>query len=67
MYKLPEMPREPVYDESKGEIRYKSAKRMIDVRGVEEIHTELIHNQYGLAVKSGGFIRFEDFDYVRVS
>lgn len=64
-YKLPKMPPEPVYDMEKGEKKYKTTKRMIEARGVEEVHTELIHEQYGLAAIYGGFITAEDFKFVQ--
>ncbi|ETN77238.1 hypothetical protein RB195_011100 [Necator americanus] len=63
--KLPKMPDEPFYDPEKGEKKYKTTKRMIEARGVEEVHTELIHEQYGLAAISGGFISAEDFKFVQ--
>ncbi|CAB3402326.1 unnamed protein product [Caenorhabditis bovis] len=63
--KLPVMPSEPFYDAEKGEKKYKSTKRMIEARGVEEIHTELIHEQYGLAAVSGGFISSDDFKFLQ--
>ncbi|EPB71772.1 ribosomal protein L16 [Ancylostoma ceylanicum] len=63
--KLPKMPPEPFYDPEKGEKKYKTTKRMIEARGVEEVHTELIHEQYGLAAISGGFISAEDFKFVQ--
>uniref|UniRef100_A0A1I7T2H0 Large ribosomal subunit protein uL16m n=1 Tax=Caenorhabditis tropicalis TaxID=1561998 RepID=A0A1I7T2H0_9PELO len=63
--KLPAMPAEPTYDLEKGEKKYKSTKRMIEARGVEEVHTELIHEQYGLAAVSGGFIDSDDFKFIQ--
>ncbi|WKY01989.1 hypothetical protein Q1695_015753 [Nippostrongylus brasiliensis] len=63
--KLPKMPPEPVYDMEKGEKKYKTTKRMIEARGVEEVHTELIHQQYGLAAISGGFISADDFKFIQ--
>ncbi|KAK0414494.1 hypothetical protein QR680_011463 [Steinernema hermaphroditum] len=62
--KLPSMPTEPFYDAEKGEYKYKTTKRMIEARGVEEIHTDLIHKQYGLAAISGGFISSADFKFL---
>uniref|UniRef100_A0A1I7Y6Q0 Large ribosomal subunit protein uL16m n=1 Tax=Steinernema glaseri TaxID=37863 RepID=A0A1I7Y6Q0_9BILA len=62
--KLPPMPAEPFYDAEKGEYKYKSTKRMIEARGVEEIHTDLIHRQYGIAAISGGFISSADFKFL---
>lgn len=56
---------EPTFDPEKGENKYKTTKRMIEARGVEEIHTELIHRQYGLVAKSGGFISAADFKYIQ--
>ena len=38
---------------------------MIEARGVEEVHTELIHEQYGLAAVSGGFIDSDDFKFLQ--
>ncbi|VDM42012.1 unnamed protein product [Toxocara canis] len=64
--KLPPMPAEPTYDLEKGEKKYKTTKRMIEVRGVEEVHTELIHGQYGIAAVTGGFITPQDFDFIQV-
>ncbi|CAI5444680.1 unnamed protein product [Caenorhabditis angaria] len=64
-FKLPVMPAEPFYDGEKGEKKYKSTKRMIEARGVEEIHTELIHEQFGLAAISGGFISSDDFKFIQ--
>uniref|UniRef100_F1LCW8 Large ribosomal subunit protein uL16m n=1 Tax=Ascaris suum TaxID=6253 RepID=F1LCW8_ASCSU len=63
--KLPPMPAEPTYDLEKGEKKYKATKRMIEVRGVEEVHTELIHGQYGIAAVTGGFISSADFAFVQ--
>uniref|UniRef100_W6NIB9 Ribosomal protein L10e L16 and Frag1 DRAM Sfk1 domain containing protein n=1 Tax=Haemonchus contortus TaxID=6289 RepID=W6NIB9_HAECO len=63
--KLPKMPPEPEYDPDKGEKKYKTTKRMIEARGVEEVHTELIHEQYGLAAVSGGFISADDFKFIQ--
>ena len=39
---------------------------MIEARGVEEIHTELIHQQFGLAAVSGGFLSGKDFKWLEV-
>jgi len=39
-----------------GEEPYKTSHRLIEARGPEEIHTELIHNQFGLAAVNGGFL-----------
>uniref|UniRef100_A0A0N4ZG77 Large ribosomal subunit protein uL16m n=1 Tax=Parastrongyloides trichosuri TaxID=131310 RepID=A0A0N4ZG77_PARTI len=63
-FKLPPMPTEPTYDPALGEKKYKETKRMIEARGVEEIHTELIHKQYGLAAINGGFISAKDFKFI---
>ncbi|CAI4221083.1 unnamed protein product [Auanema sp. JU1783] len=63
--KLPVMPPEPFYDAEKGERKFKSTKRMIEARGVEEIHCDLIHEQYGLAAVSGGFISSDDFKFIQ--
>lgn len=40
---------EPFYDPELGEKKYKTTERMIEARGVEEVHNSLIHKQYGLA------------------
>uniref|UniRef100_A0A0K0DWQ9 Large ribosomal subunit protein uL16m n=1 Tax=Strongyloides stercoralis TaxID=6248 RepID=A0A0K0DWQ9_STRER len=63
-FKLPPMPAAPNYDLDIKEKKYKDTKRMIEARGVEEIHTELIHKQFGLAAVSGGFITPKDFTFV---
>ncbi|KAI6177128.1 Ribosomal-L16 domain-containing protein [Aphelenchoides bicaudatus] len=47
--KLPQLPMEPTYDLAAGERKYKATERMVEARGVEEVHTSLIHKQYGLA------------------
>lgn len=65
--KLPQLPMEPFYDAELGEQKYKSTKRMIEARGVEEIHTSLIHKQYGLAAVSGGMLRPTDFKLLTVN
>lgn len=39
---------------------------MIEARGVEEIHTELIHQQFGLVAVSGGFLSGKDFKWLEV-
>lgn len=54
--KLPPMPNEPTYNPELGEEAYKTSHRLIEARGPEEIHTRLIHNQFGLAVGSVFFI-----------
>jgi len=59
--KLPQLPMEPYIDVEAGERKYKTTERMIEARGVEEIHNSLIHKQYGLAAISGGFLRPTDF------
>uniref|UniRef100_A0A158R4X6 39S ribosomal protein L16, mitochondrial n=1 Tax=Syphacia muris TaxID=451379 RepID=A0A158R4X6_9BILA len=63
-YKLPKMPPEPTYAAEKGEKKFKTTKRMIEGRGVEEVHTELIHKQYGLVAIYGGFISSADFNFI---
>ncbi|GMR41809.1 hypothetical protein PMAYCL1PPCAC_12004 [Pristionchus mayeri] len=63
--KLAAMPMEPVYNMEAGELKYKTSKRMIETRGVEEIHTELVHEQFGLAAISGGFISSHDFKFLQ--
>ncbi|CAK5084510.1 unnamed protein product [Meloidogyne enterolobii] len=65
-FQLPAMPSEPVYDEALGEVKKKLNRRMIEARGYEPIHTELIHKQFGLAAISGGFITGADFAYLQV-
>ncbi|KAK6102375.1 Ribosomal protein L16p/L10e family protein [Brugia pahangi] len=64
-YKLPAMPEEPTYDPALGECKYKSSKQLVSIRGVEEVHTELIHKQYGLVAVAGGFISAYDFNFIR--
>ncbi|CAK5117976.1 unnamed protein product [Meloidogyne enterolobii] len=64
-FQLPAMPPEPVYDEALGEVKKKLNRRMIEARGYEPIHTELIHKQFGLAAISGGFITGADFAYLQ--
>ncbi|VDK80413.1 unnamed protein product [Onchocerca ochengi] len=64
-YKLPAMPEEPTYDSALGEQKFKTSKQLISIRGVEEIHTDLIHKQYGLAAVTGGFISAYDFNFIR--
>lgn len=59
--KLPQLPMEPAYDIAAGERKYKATERMIEARGVEEIHTSLTHKQYGIAAISGGMLRPTDF------
>uniref|UniRef100_A0AC34GPW0 Large ribosomal subunit protein uL16m n=1 Tax=Panagrolaimus sp. ES5 TaxID=591445 RepID=A0AC34GPW0_9BILA len=63
--KLPPMPPEPTYNPELGESKHKTTKRMIEARGVEEIHTSLIHRQYGLMAITGGFISSHDFKYLQ--
>lgn len=58
------MPAVPNYNAEAGEKKHKQTKRMIEARGVEEIHTELIHKQFGLAAVTGGFISSKDFTFV---
>uniref|UniRef100_A0A915N176 Large ribosomal subunit protein uL16m n=1 Tax=Meloidogyne javanica TaxID=6303 RepID=A0A915N176_MELJA len=64
-FQLPAMPPEPVYDEALGEVKKKLNRRMIEARGYEPIHTELVHKQFGLAAISGGFITGADFAYLQ--
>lgn len=63
---MPPMPEEPTYDPALGEQKFKTSRQLVDCRGVEEIHTELIHKQYGLVAVSGGFIESSDFSFIRV-
>uniref|UniRef100_A0A0N5BVS7 Large ribosomal subunit protein uL16m n=1 Tax=Strongyloides papillosus TaxID=174720 RepID=A0A0N5BVS7_STREA len=63
-FKLPPMPSEPAYSSELGEKKFKETKRMVEARGVEEIHTELIYKQFGLAAVSGGFISSKDFNFI---
>lgn len=60
------MPPEPSYNQSIGETKHKQTKRLIEARGVEFIHTELTHQQYGLAAVTGGFIKSSDFAFLQV-
>jgi len=53
---LPTMLSEPVFREDLGEEAHKTSHRLIEARGPEEIHTELIHNQFGLAAVAGGML-----------
>jgi hypothetical protein len=64
--KLPQLLMEPVYDAELGEEKYKTNKRMIEARGVEEVHNTLIHKQYGLAAVSGGMLRPQDLNMIMV-
>lgn len=64
-FKLPAMPPKPTYLPELGEKEYKTTKRIIEARGVEEVHTELMHNQFGLAAVSGGMISPDDFDFIQ--
>jgi len=63
-YKLRVPLAKPVYDEEKGEREHKTTKRMFEARGVEEIHTQLLHKQFGLAAITGGFISSDDFELI---
>ncbi|KAI6215372.1 Ribosomal-L16 domain-containing protein [Aphelenchoides besseyi] len=65
--KLPPMPTEPFYDSEAGEAKFKTTKRMVEARGVEEVHNTLIHKQYGLAAVSGGFIGPKEFKLMTTS
>lgn len=60
------MPAEPFYDASRGEVKHTENRRSIEARGVENIHTELIHRQYGLAAITGGHIDAKDFAFIQV-
>lgn len=60
------MPTEPFYDVARGEMKHTENRRSIEARGVENIHTELIHQQYGLAAVTGGFIDAKDFAFIQV-
>ncbi|MCP9263585.1 39S ribosomal protein L16, mitochondrial [Dirofilaria immitis] len=64
-YKLPAMPEEPTYDPALGEQKFKTSKQLVSIRGFEEIHTTLIHKQYGLVAVTGGFISAYDFNFIR--
>lgn len=64
--KLPTMPPEPTYDPELGEKKHKQTQRLIEARGVEFVHTELTHRQYGLAAVTGGFIKASDFAFLQV-
>uniref|UniRef100_A0A915D539 CWH43-like N-terminal domain-containing protein n=1 Tax=Ditylenchus dipsaci TaxID=166011 RepID=A0A915D539_9BILA len=62
---LPPMPAEPVLNADIKEKKHAHTKRMIEVRGFEQIHTELIHKQFGLAVVSGGFMKLDHFNFIQ--
>ncbi|GMR33995.1 hypothetical protein PMAYCL1PPCAC_04190, partial [Pristionchus mayeri] len=49
------------------ETKYKTSKRIIETRGVEEIHTEQVHEQFGPAAISGRLISSRDFIQVSFS
>lgn len=66
-FKLPLLPMEPTYDTEAGEKKYKTTERMVEARGVEEIHNTLIHKQYGLAAVNGGMLKPSDFKFLTVS
>ena len=63
---LAPMPTEPIYDAELGEEKYKTTKRMVEARGVEEIHNTLIHKQFGLAAVSGGMLGPTEFKFLQV-
>ncbi|KAI6188507.1 hypothetical protein M3Y98_00362300 [Aphelenchoides besseyi] len=65
--KLPPMPTEPVYNPDAGEEKYKTTKRMVEARGVEEVHNTLIHKQFGFAAVTGGFIGPKEFKLLTTS
>lgn len=52
--KLPAVPKIPIFYE--GELPQKTGRRLIEMRGPELIHTELIHKQYALQVSAAGFV-----------
>lgn len=64
--KLAEVPKEPTYKAELGEDKFKTNRRYIDARGVEEIHNYLIYKQFGLAVVQGGFMLMRNFQYLTV-
>lgn len=45
---------------------YKSPKKLIDIRGPELTHNELLHKQYGIIALGGGRMRFAHFEVIRL-
>lgn len=61
------MPSEPFYNAALGEAKHTENRRNIEARGVENIHTELIHKQFGFMAVEGGFMDAKDFAYIQVN
>ncbi|CDW55493.1 ribosomal protein [Trichuris trichiura] len=64
---LPPVPKAPIFDPAKKEQERYATKRLIEIRGPELVHTKLIHRQYGLRAKLGGFLHHCHFESIRKS
>ncbi|CAH1800400.1 unnamed protein product [Owenia fusiformis] len=41
-------------------------KRIIDIRGPEEVHTKLTHGKYGIVAQGGGYLRHGHIEMIRL-
>uniref|UniRef100_A0A5S6QCL9 Large ribosomal subunit protein uL16m n=1 Tax=Trichuris muris TaxID=70415 RepID=A0A5S6QCL9_TRIMR len=64
---LPPVPKAPFFDPGKREVAKYATKRLIEIRGPELVHTKLVHRQYGLRAKLGGFLHHHHFESIRKS
>jgi len=63
---LPELPKIPHYSEWHRAKPPKHSRDIINIRGPELIHNNLIHKQYGIVAEQGGFLRHENYEHMRV-
>lgn len=64
--KLPEFPKVPLYtDWHRPGKPPKHMRRIINIRGPELIHNELIHKQFGIVAEQGGFLEHKHFEVLR--
>jgi len=64
--RLPEIPKIPEYtDWHRPGKPPKHNRNLINIRGPELVHNDLVHKQYGVVAEQGGFLRHEHFELMR--
>lgn len=60
--RLPEIPKVPEYtDWHRSGKPPKHKRELINIRGPELVHNDLVHKQFGIVAEQGGFLRHEHF------
>jgi len=64
--RLPEIPKVPEYtDWHRHGKPPKHSRDLINIRGPELVHNNLVHQQFGIVAEQGGYLRHEHFDMMK--